>query len=137
MTKHYCDRCGVECDKLNSVRVTVKNLGNGSSLTETMEVCPACEKDGERIITYAIDLIEHQKKRIEEADRLINALNSVMKECRDELDDLVYIDTVKEWLTKLGIENATLVTGDDFGDSCYKLATMMDELKRFAKDYES
>ena len=55
MTKHYCDRCGVECDKLNSVRVTVKNLGNGSNLTETMEVCPACEKEHKRLEDMLID----------------------------------------------------------------------------------
>lgn len=118
----------------------IKALEHCCDEESNCEICPfneKCEKDGERLITYALDLIERQKKRIEEADRLINALNSVIQECRDELDDLVYIDTVKAWLTKLGIENATLVTGDDFGDSCDKLATMMDELKRFAKDYES
>lgn len=42
MTKHYCDRCGVDCEKLSTVRIPKENHCNGSYSTETIEVCPDC-----------------------------------------------------------------------------------------------
>lgn len=55
MTKHYCDRCGLECKSLSSIRVPTVNNGNGSYSTKTIEVCPICEKEHRQFEDMLID----------------------------------------------------------------------------------
>lgn len=56
MTKHYCDRCGMECEKLVTVRVPTENHHNGSFSTKSVEVCPYCEEVANRLIDLITDI---------------------------------------------------------------------------------
>lgn len=55
MTKHYCDRCGLEHPTLTSVRIPIENLNNGSFRSCTIEVCPICEREHEHLEDMLID----------------------------------------------------------------------------------
>lgn len=56
MTKHYCDRCGMECEKLVEVRVPHEKRHNGSFSAKSVEVCPCCEKEFNMINDLLIDI---------------------------------------------------------------------------------
>ena len=57
MVKHYCDWCGAECkeSELTGINVPTKNLGNGSYLTKKIDVCPACNKEHDKILDMLIE----------------------------------------------------------------------------------
>lgn len=55
MTKYYCDRCGVECGDLNTIKIPTKRTSFGFE-TEPMEVCASCQKEYDRIIDALIDI---------------------------------------------------------------------------------
>lgn len=55
MIKKYCDRCGVECEKLETVHIPTENHNNGSYSAGTIEVCPDCEKEYRKIEDVLID----------------------------------------------------------------------------------
>ena len=56
MIKHFCDRCGVECERTSTIRIPIKNQGNGSYIVEDADVCPTCEKMHNAINDMLIDL---------------------------------------------------------------------------------
>ena len=50
MTRHFCDRCGVECKSLITIKVPTENHGSGSFSTEEMQVCKTCNELHESIL---------------------------------------------------------------------------------------
>lgn len=55
MTKHYCDRCWKECDKLSAISIPEAKMNNGFS-TKRIEVCGSCEKDYNKILDTLTDI---------------------------------------------------------------------------------
>ena len=55
MIRRYCDRCGIECRELQTIKIPVKRTISGFS-TEPMEVCASCRKEYDRIIDTLTDI---------------------------------------------------------------------------------
>lgn len=57
MIKHYCDRCGVECEgrDLAIIKIPTKRTKTGFE-TEPLDVCPTCEKEYMQIIDTLTDI---------------------------------------------------------------------------------
>lgn len=55
MTKHYCDRCGKECEKLEDIKIPTEKL-HYSFNTKTVQVCCNCEEEYNSIIDKLTDI---------------------------------------------------------------------------------
>ena len=56
MTKHFCDRCGKECKKLNLIKLPKAKTIVGSFETMPVEVCQDCETEFDNIIDKLVDI---------------------------------------------------------------------------------
>lgn len=56
MTKFYCDRCGKECNKLQTIKVPTGKTGLDSFETKPVEVCCDCKKEYDAIINKLTDI---------------------------------------------------------------------------------
>lgn len=45
MTKYFCDRCGKECVKLETIKVPYEKASFGSFSTKELQVCSECERE--------------------------------------------------------------------------------------------
>ena len=56
MTRHFCDRCGLECKSLITIKLPFKNNGHGSYSTEEMQVCKTCNELHAAILESLTDI---------------------------------------------------------------------------------
>jgi hypothetical protein len=49
MIRKFCDRCGVECERLIDIKIPFEIHGNGSFCTKEITVCDTCNKIHENI----------------------------------------------------------------------------------------
>lgn len=54
MTKHYCDRCGKECEQLHSEDIIVRV--NGTLGRKLVELCPECCEEHKRRMIKLTDI---------------------------------------------------------------------------------
>lgn len=45
MIKHFCDRCGKECNKLADIKIPKEKGEYGGFSTNHLQVCSDCEKE--------------------------------------------------------------------------------------------
>ncbi len=55
MTKHYCDRCGKECEKLEMIKIPTQKTRFGFE-TRPGYVCGSCEEEYNNIINKITDI---------------------------------------------------------------------------------
>ena len=57
MTKNFCDRCGVECEKLFDIHIPLeKSGGKVSYQVERIEVCKKCNELNDKIVETLIEI---------------------------------------------------------------------------------
>ncbi len=56
MIRKFCDRCGVECEKLTDIKIPIEKSKDGGFSTKEMAVCETCNKIHENIIKTLIDI---------------------------------------------------------------------------------
>ena len=55
MTKHFCDRCGKECQSLAEIKIPAEKVIGGFS-TKPVQVCTDCKKEYDDRIRKCIDI---------------------------------------------------------------------------------
>lgn len=55
MTKYFCDRCGIESQKLNEIKIPNKKTRYGFE-TKPIQVCGNCESEYDNINDKLVDI---------------------------------------------------------------------------------
>lgn len=55
MTKYFCDRCGIESQKLNEIKIPNKKIRYGFE-TKSIQVCGNCENEYDNINDKLVDI---------------------------------------------------------------------------------